>query len=179
MRKARLVALSSLLLMLFLANIKLASAHNWWLWCWHKGSTIGVWVYGANQAEANAALTDWDSHSDINWNRVNTHTDISCFGGNFGPTGWWGLASIEDYSYDWWHHWWWCRIEHAHCRFNTFYGGTAGTGVDSDIRGVFCQEMGHCIGFDHSNSGDCMGKGYYNNINVTGGHNWADVNARY
>lgn len=177
-RRRTIGLLSILVLTLFVANIKVAYAHDWWIWCWHH-NPLGVWVYGSNQAEANAAIADWDSHSHVNFTHKSSHTDISCFGANFGATGWWGLASIEGYDYDWWHHWWWCRINHAHCRYNSFYGGTGGTGAGSDIRGVFAQEMGHCIGLDHSNTGDCMGKSYFNNINVTGPHNWSDVNSKF
>lgn len=165
--------LTLLVVALFFANVEVASAHNWWLWCWHKGSTLGVWVFGTNTAESNAALTDWDSHSDVNFSRKTSHTDLSVFGGNFGATGWWGLASVEGYSYDWWHHWWFCRLDHCHARFNTFYGGSSG-----DVRGVLCQEIGHCLGLQHSNDG-CMGKGYFNNLNTTVPHNWSDINSKF
>lgn len=177
--KLVVAGLSIVVAVLFLVNVRIASAHNWDTWHWHTGSTINVWVFGPHQAEANAALNDWDSHSDVNFNRVNSHTELSVFSGNYGATGWGGLASIEDYSFDWWHHWCWCRIDHAHARYNSFYGGTGGIGANSDIRGIFCQEIGHTIGLDHSNTGDCMGKSYFNNINVTGAHNWADINAKY
>jgi hypothetical protein len=173
-QKLKVTAMVGVVVMLLLLNVQLASGHDWWWYCWHRGSTLGVWVYGSNQAEANAALNDWDSHSDVNFSRPGSHTNLSVWGANFGATGWWGLASIEDTSYDWWHHWWWCRVEHAHARYNSFYGGSSG-----DIRGVFCQEIGHTLGLDHSNTGDCMGKSYYNNINVTGPHNWSDINSKF
>lgn len=176
--KLIVVGFSIVIAALLTLNLKVAYAHNWGLWCWHTGSTVNVWVIGTHQAEANAALNDWDSHSDVNFNRVNSHTELSVMGGNYGATGWWGLASIEDYSYDWWHHWWWCRIEHAHSRYNSHYGGTGGTGATSDIRGVQCQEIGHTLGLDHSNHG-CMGKGYFNNSNVTVSHNRTDINAKF
>lgn len=172
-RKLRISALTLLVLGLLFINVQV-SAHNWWIWCWHKGSSLGVWVYGSNQTEANQALDDWDSHTDLSLPRRSSHTDISVFGSNWGSTGWWGLATIEDSSYDWWHHWWWCRIQHAHATYNSFYGGTS-----ADVRGVFCQEIGHTFGLDHSNTGDCMGKSYFNNINVTGPHNWSDINAKF
>lgn len=177
--KLAIAALSIVILVLLAGNIQVAFAHNWGNWCWHKGSTLKVWVAGTHQAEANAALNDWASHTDVNFSNQSSHTWISVLGGNYGATGWWGLASIEDSSFDWWHHWQWCRIEHAHSRYNSYYGGTGGTGANSDIRGVQCQEIGHTLGLDHSNTGDCMGKSYYNNINVTGSHNWADINAKF
>ena len=165
--------------LLFL-NLQVAFAHNWGQWHWHK-NPLHLWVYGSNQDEAVAAIRDWDSH--IQHMQLHTqfkgHTDISVFGVNSGNTGWWGLATIVDYSFDWWHLWTWSRIEHAHATYNSFYGGTTGTGAGSDVRGVLCQEIGHTFGLDHSNTGDCMGKGYFNSVNVTGPHNWADMDAKY
>jgi hypothetical protein len=173
------VVLSLLIAFLVFANmeVKEASAHNWWLYHWNRtGVTIGVWNYATRFAEAEAALNDWDANTTVQWARRNFHTDISVFDGNFGATGWWGLATIESTSYGWWECWTWCHITHAHTIYNSFYGGSGGTGSGSDIRGVFCQEIGHNLGFDHSNTGDCMGKGYYNNINTLGSHNTSDMN---
>jgi hypothetical protein len=179
-KKKPIVAIwSAVLAALVLANLQVAFAEDWWLWCWHRGSTLRVWVFGSHQSEANAALDDWDSHTELQIERVNFQADISVIGANYGATPWWGLATIHEYSFDWWHHWRWCRIQHARARYNSYNGGTGGTGPDSDIRGVFAQEIGHCFGLEHSNAGDCMGKGYYNDSNVTGASSWEQVNARY
>jgi predicted Zn-dependent protease len=132
-----------------------------------------VYTWGSNQSEINKALNDWDSKTDVNFNKVSSHTELSVAGSNFGATGWWGLATIKKSSYDWWHHWRWCRIEHAHAVYNSYYGGAS-----HDIHGVLCQEIGHTLGLGHSNNG-CMGKSYYNNINHTVSHNWKDVNAKF
>lgn len=158
---------------LVLLNVMVAEGHNWWSWHWHTGSGIRTWVHSSRQTQSNAALNDWDSHCDVNFPRSSSHTEMSVFGGNFGATGWWGLASIEDYAFDWWHKWNWSKIQHCHARYNSYYGGTT-----ADIQGVLCQEIGHCMGFDHSNDG-CMGKGYFNNLNTTVSHNWSDCNSRY
>lgn len=181
MKKAlRISTAASIVLVLLLLNLKVVFAHDWGQWHWHT-NPLHIWVWGSNQPEAVAAIADWDSH--IQHMQLHTqfkgHTDISVFGANSGDTGWWGLATIENYSFDWWHLWTWSRIEHAHATYNSFYGGTTGTGSGSDVRGVLCQEIGHTFGLDHSNTGDCMGKGYFNSINVTGSHNWADMDAKY
>ncbi len=168
---------STFILLLTALNANLAFGHRWSSWHWDK-STIRVGIWSCT-ADAGAARSDWDSHTDLSLPTSSSHTDISVWCGNFGDTGWWGLASIEDSSFDWWHCFWWCRIEHGHARFNSFYGGSTGTGTASDRRGVLCQEIGHLFGLDHSNTGDCMGKGYYNNVNVTGSHNWSDINSMY
>ncbi|MGH7410905.1 MAG: hypothetical protein ACREJ6_07605 [Candidatus Methylomirabilis sp.] len=177
MKKRLIVAALSVVVVALLAlNIRLAFAHQWWAWHFHSPINILVSPWNSHFQQHIAAAADWDSHvSDLKL-RVNfkQHTDVSMLDGNYGATGWWGLASIEGYTYDWWHWWCWCLITHAHATFNNYYGGSA-----ADIQGVQCQEVGHTFGLDHSNTGDCMGKGYFNNINVTGPHNWADINAMY
>jgi hypothetical protein len=178
MRKQLLVTVALVLLIVGLVaqNYELAYGHRWSSWHWDK-STISTWISSC-QPEGEAARYDWSANTDLYLQPVNYHTDISVFCGNFGATGWWGLASIENSDWDW-HCWWWCKVSHGHARFNTYYGGSTGTGTGSDRRGVLCQEIGHLFGLDHSNTGDCMGKGYWNNINVVGPHNVSDINSMY
>jgi len=177
---AGIAAYSLASIILLAANMQIVFAHNWWDWHWHK-STLHLRVTGSHQNEAVSAIRDWDTNiRDLKLHtQFKTHTNISVFGAYFGATGWGGLATIEDYSFDWWHKWNYSRIEHAHATYNSYYGGTTGAGSNSDVRGVFCQEIGHAFGLDHSNTGDCMGKTYFNNINVTGSHNWSDINGKY
>jgi predicted Zn-dependent protease len=163
--------------LLLLANAHLAFGHPWWKWHWDK-QTIGVGIWNCFE-DAEAARNDWDAPTDLSLPTSSVHTDISVWCDDFGNTGWGGLASIEHASFDFWHCFWWCRVEHGHARFNSYYSGSTGGGVNSDRRGVLCQEIGHVLGLDHSDTGDCMGKGYFNNINVTGPHNWNDINAMY
>ena len=171
---------------LLLANIGVASAHQWCSgWpsgCYHwdkSGSMIVIrnYIYGGTQTQAEWARQDGWNKIGILYNyRVNYHTDVSVFDGNWGSTGWWGLASLEDVDFDWncvcWDH-----IAHGHARFNTYYGGTSGSG--GDIQGVYCQEIAHTWGLQHSDTGDCMGKGYYNSVNVYGSHNNNDFYSMY
>jgi hypothetical protein len=177
-RKLITIAWGLLALVLLVLNIQVATAHRWS--SWHQpNTTLNTYNFATRHAEAEAALNDWDARTIFSLPRRTSHTEMSVFDGNFGDTGWWGLASIEDTGFGWWDCWWWCHIDHGHARYNSFYGGTGGTGATSDIRGIFCQEIGHLMGLTHSNTGDCMGKTYYNNINVTGPHNASDISAMY
>ena len=160
--------------LLFL-NAQVALGHDWGSWHWHK-NPLHLFVFGSHQDEAVRAIADWDSH--IKDMKLHTnfkgHTNISVFGSNWGDTGWGGLATIKDYSFGWWHRWTWSRIEHAHATYNSYDGGSS-----AHIQGILCQEIGHTFGLDHSDTGDCMGKSYFNNINTTGSHNWSDMNSKY
>ncbi len=175
------LSFAALLLMvgaMLAANIGVASAHNWSGWHWDKsGSHIQIqsYIYGNTQAEAQAARQDAWNKIPILFNySVNYHTDVSVFDGNFGNTGWAGLASIESSSWDW-GCFWSCHITHAHARYNSYYGGGS-----QYIQGVYCQEVFHTYGFDHSDTGDCMGLGYFaSGTSYYGPHNNSDFYNRY
>jgi len=163
--------LTSAVALLLVANV--ATAHRWWKWHQHEYSN-GVWNTASRHAEAEAALNDWRACSGFSMPSKSSHTDISVFDGNYGATGWSGLAEIKHHGWDW-GDWRYSRIKHGHARYNAYYGGSGGTGTNSDIRGIFCQEIGHVWGLGHSNNG-CMGKTYYNNSNVVDrAHSCADV----
>lgn len=161
---------SAIVLGLVVANLGVASAHNWGSWHWNKtGSQIVIqsYIYGSTTSQAIAANQDaWNKISILYNYRVNYHTDVSVYDGNFGNTGWGGLASIESSSGS--------HITHAHARYNTYYPNSS-----AQIQGIYCQEVFHTYGFDHSNTGDCMGLGYYNNVTVLGPHNNSDFSNRY
>ncbi|TKB78603.1 MAG: hypothetical protein E8D45_04310 [Nitrospira sp.] len=168
------IVLAVIVLGLCLVNIQAIQAHNWGSWHWDK-STIKMWVWGSHQTQAKASIVDWDSHTDLSLPLAGSHTDVSVFGENAGATGWAGLASIKNYEFDWWHKWCYCRVTHAHATYNSYYGYSS-----ASSQGVFCQEVGHTFGLDHSATGDCMAKGYYTpSSNFTSPHNWSDINAKY
>ena len=172
-KKTITITLSAFVLILLGINLQMASAHRWWKWHWNK-STVRYYNFATRNAEAQAAINDWNACSGFTLSKRTSHTDISVFDGNYGATGWWGLAEIKNSGWDWWC-WWWCAIKHGHARFNIYYGGRGGIDSNSDIRGVQCQEVGHLFGLGHSNNG-CMGKGYYNNSNVVDrSHSCRDV----
>ena len=158
-----------------LINIQYSNAHQWWKWHWDK-STLGVGIWNCT-SEGNSARYDWDVHTDLSLPLKNYHTDVSGDCQNYGNTGWGGLATIEDDSFDFWHCFAWCRIEHAHAVVNNYYSSNSTSWWRR--KGVYCQEFGHTFGLDHSNTGDCMGLSYYNNISTTGPHNWSDINSMY
>lgn len=148
-----------------------ASAHNWGNWHWNKtGSQIVIqsYIYGGTTSQAEAARVDaWNKVSILYNYSVNYHTDVSVFDANSGNTGWVGLASLESVSGD--------HILHAHAQYNTYYSQSSWS-----IQGTYCQEVYHTYGFDHDNTGGCMGLGYYSGSgNVLNSHNSSDFYNRY
>lgn len=178
LRRLRIATLVLLIGGLFTVNVGIASAHNWGSWHWDKsGSHIQIqsYIFGSSQTQAEAARQDaWNNVSNLYNYRVNYHTDVSVFDGNFGATGWGGLASIESTAWDW-GCFDWCHVTHAHARFNIYYGGS-----DSYKQGVYCQEVYHTYGFDHNNTGGCMGLGYFaGSGNTLSSHDASDFYNRY
>src|SRR5712691_7727494 len=109
-KKCKMLAWGAAALFLLAVNVQLAYAHNWWNWHWDKNPVyvlIPTWTRHFPQHVA--AVADWDSHISHMSLQVNFkhHTDVSLLDGNFGATGWWGLATIENYEFDWWHLWCW------------------------------------------------------------------------
>lgn len=145
-----------------------AAAHNWGCWI-QPNRTVYVRNTASYSSQAAAALNEWHNDTVLNIVNVSYHTEVSVYDGNYGNTGWGGLASIESYSG--------CNILHGHARVNYYYSYTS-----NGIRGVFCQEVGHLFGLDHSNDGGCMGGGYFysidSNYNVVS-HNISDISSKY
>lgn len=165
------VAATLVVLSLLAANISVASAHNWGSWHWNKtGSQIIIRQYqsGGTTAQIEAARLDaWNKIGILYNYRATTHTDVSVFDGYYGATGWAGLASIESWSGS--------HILHAHARYNKSYSYSTWY-----IQGIYCQEVFHTYGFDHDNTGGCMGLGYYpGQGNTLNSHNNTDFYNRY
>jgi hypothetical protein len=157
-----------------------AFAHNWgpapygYHWNRYGSPTIGIYntsTSGRYYNTSEAARADWDSKTILNLPNRSYHTDVSVFNANSGATGWAGLASIESWENIALNH-----IGHAHAQANNYYTDYYS---DNDLRGVYCQEIGHTFGLNHSNTGDCMGAGYYNNAYTVGPHNVSDISSIY
>jgi len=161
-------------------NIQLAMGHNWDTWHWHTGRDILTYGPRGNYTtEASRALSEWDVSTDVNFPGSSSLQEMAVYGYNYGGTGWAGLATVEG-TYD--NHG--KHITQCKARYNTYYNKPwwdPGWWTTSDSewrRGVYCQEIGHCLGLSHSDDG-CMGMGYYNKATRTTSHNRADVNAKF
>ena len=177
-RYLRPLVIAGVFIALLSANAYVASAHNWWKWHWHKGGTaivIKSLITGGSTAQAEAARVDaWNKIGILYNYRVTYHTDVSFFDGNFGNTGWGGLASIESKSWDW-GSWAYAHINHAHARVNTYYSTSSWS-----KQGIYCQEAFHTYGFDHNSSGGCMGLSYFSGQgNTLTSHDVSDFYGRY
>ena len=140
-------------------------AHNWS--CWSQPDR-NVTYKNSGGSQAAAAINEWNADTILNLSSSN-NAEIEVSSSNYGNTGWGGLATITQYSG--------CTILHGTAVLNTYYSYTS-----NGQRGVFCQEVGHLFGLDHSNDGGCMGGGYYysidNNYNVVS-HNISDISKKY
>lgn len=139
-----------------------ASSHDWSWWHWDKGGSY-VPIYYYNYASGSFNTAAQNAINDIHRRPhpvyligVGYHTDVSVFDSYVTPVNWCGLASIE--SWKWWTPWT-GHITHAHAQYNRACGGS--TGTNGYVQGVYCQEVAHTLGLDHSDTGDCMGLSYF------------------
>lgn len=155
-------------LSLLFAIVVPVMAHDWGCWI-QPNRTVYVRNTASYSTQAAQAIAEWNNDTVMRMVTVGYHTEASVFDGNYGNTGWGGLATIESYSG--------CSILHGHAMVNLYYSYTL-----NGIRGIFCQEIGHLFGLDHSNDGGCMGGGYFysinSNYNVVS-HNINDIASKY
>jgi len=184
MRRIKFIVPPLLALGLLLMNLgvftRTAEAHNWGGWHWNKSGYITLyhgWQGGCCRDQANAARNNaWNTIGILYnyWAADYAHTNVSVWS-EYNSDTWGGIANQIDADWDWGC---WCydHTTHAHARYNSRYGS-------SDtwwIQGVFCQEVVHTYGFDHDNTGGCMGLGYYSgSSNVLNSHNNNDFYNRY
>lgn len=142
-----------------------AQAHRWG--CWIQADR-NVRLRNTSSL-ATAAVNEWNGSTILNISSVSSGEETYSFAANSGNTGWGGLASITNYSG--------CTILRATAQLNTYYSWST-----NGARGVFCQEIGHTFGLDHSNDGGCMGGGYWYDISThyfLVSHNVNDIGSMY
>jgi hypothetical protein len=118
---------------------------------------------------ATAAVNEWNGSTILNISSVSSGEETYSFAANSGNTGWGGIATLTSTSG--------CTILRATAQLNTYYSWTT-----NGARGVFCQEIGHTFGLDHSNDGGCMGGGYWYDIAThytLVSHNINDIGSMY
>ncbi len=142
-----------------------AQAHRWG--CWIQADR-NVRLRNTSSL-ATAAVNEWNGSTILNISSVSSGEETYSFAANSGNTGWGGLATITNYSG--------CTILRATAQLNTYYSWSS-----NGARGVFCQEIGHTFGLDHSNDGGCMGGGYWYDISThyfLVSHNVNDIGSMY
>lgn len=145
----------------------------WWKnYHWDK-STIRSSVRSSN-TEAIRAVNRWNGRTDLRLPSSTSHTDISILRGNYGRTGWKGLASIKSLARDSHCSNGYCEIRHCHATLNTSYSMSART-----QEGVYCMEMGHCFGLDHDSDNGCMNNSKLSTYNYPSAGNVRAINFRY
>jgi hypothetical protein len=122
----------------------------------HINGTAGT---GTSGTPTNNALYDiyYNPHPVYTY-CVGYHTDISIFQ-SYQPGAWWcGLANVwgtyTNVSGQ-------LHITHGHAQWNTACTSGAGLSGTGYRQGIFCQEIAHVLGLDHSNTSDCMGLSYF------------------
>ena len=162
-RRMFLVAAAVLGLVLVAGAIE-AAAHNWSTYRWPRsGSQVKMYFHDETGGCPNSGTATNDALYDIYYNPhpvwtycTTYHTDISIFR-TYEPGAWYcGLAQI------------WLSgssITHGHARWNTACTSGAGLSGKAYAQGIFCQEIMHTLGLDHSNTNDCMGLSYFSGSN--------------
>lgn len=142
-----------------------ADAHNWDGWHWNRGgSSVALYINDETGGCTRGGTATNDAIYDIYYNPhplylycVGYHTDISVFQA-YNPGAWYcGLANVSgvytNVSGQ-------LHITHAHAQWNTACSSGGGLSGKAYAQAIFCQEIGHALGLDHSNTNDCMGFSY-------------------
>lgn len=164
--RASSVAASLTVLLLGGANVALAvravgehreaqEAQWWGTWHWDRNE-LTFYRFGEARLEQLQAIGDWNAYTPVSFKSLSTHADLSIFDSDWGETSWAGLATIKNYASD--DHG--GRIDHCHARVNRHYVNNSGSSWY--WRGVYCQEIGHCLGLGHDFTRGCMDTGAVN-----------------
>jgi hypothetical protein len=159
-----LLAVAATTLGLLVLGVGAAGAHDWDGWHWPRGGAeVDIYFYltspggcGGGYPQTNAMYDIWNNpHPVYNW-CVDSHSDVSVFEG-YSSASWCGLATV-------WARWWdpWNNhIDHGHAQYNTRCTSGAGYSGNAFKQGIYCQEIAHTLGQEHSATGDCMNFGYF------------------
>jgi hypothetical protein len=137
---------------------------------WNRyGNPVYFYIYDTTEytptliTAARDARIEWDNDTILNFGITNYHTDVSLYDAT-DTRNVFGLA--EFLSRDAHGHY-----THVHAWYNERYWNEPA----ANIRGVFCEELGHAWGLDHSDpTHGCMG-----NLNTVEQHNIDDIRTKY
>lgn len=187
MRRAILRGLAGLMVLaMALVNAQVAVSnwadegdlvHPWSSWHWDRSTLYIFPPFGTHTTQASRAVNVWNNRTDLTLRSTTlvTQVDIYMWGGTYGNTGWAGMASVKQPTWDW-HCWAYCGLGLVYARYNNSVRPSNGWYVQK----VFCHELGHAFGFDHNSTGGCMISGYWPSLdNRPSGHDVSDVNSRY
>ncbi|MDX1429596.1 MAG: hypothetical protein R3282_04875 [Rhodothermales bacterium] len=149
----------------------------WWKnYHWDRSPLYTYIQGGSSNIEAIRAINDWTGRTDIQMRSTTSHRDISVLRGNYGLTGWLGLAEIKSAARDPHCSNGYCEIRHCHASLNTSYSRSSWR-----RQGTYCMELGHCFGLAHDLDNGCMNSGAMNagTSNVASARNVAAINGRY
>lgn len=187
-RVVRSIAMVSLLALHLAMLPGTAEAHDLVGWCggplhWNKrlynpNDFFGVANYCTVDPLSNSAcsfaIAYWYWNTGIQLAEGFYVQHVRMYDADYGQTPWLGLASIcSNVS---------CHIlpdGGAPCGTYTLLNNFYSLSWEQRL-GVMCQELGHILGLDHADSGDCMALGYYPNAtNYPGSHSSNDLFWKY